>query len=392
MIGSKENRKRLFVPRLFFETIICLVAGKNREGYLSSLLSVFREHNYIVPSKAALCLFRKRISYRFFRDLLFLFLQRSNNLRRTYNGYYIYAIDGFETEIPRSEEILKAGYSGRSLGSIRQTYYPRLYMSHCWDVINGVTKDLVIQKNNEELKAAVNLIPDLEKNSIALYDRLYFCERLVRTHYGSQNYFIARCKTEGGRKEIVEFARDNSLRVQVIKIDKLEVKLFKIANRKTGQVMVLATNLFEDWLNHEMMYKIYITRWEVETSFKDFVQSMKIEDFHAKNINGVLQEIYARVWLMNFTRILVLKSDRVHLDPQARIYRRPNYKMLYTWVSDHMKEVIDNLAGLWGEFVQLIEMTMEKRKRRSRRYPRELKYSGKRYPRNPTIIVIGEQT
>ena len=310
-------------------------------------------------------------------------------LRRTFNGYYVYAIDGFETEIPRSDEILKAGYSGRSLGSIRQTYYPRLYMSHCWDALNGITKDLVLQKTNEELKAAHEMIPKLESNSIALYDRLYFCENLVKSHGIAGNFFVARCKTEGGRKEIVEFGRDDSLRVKVIMVGKFEVRLFKIKNRQTGQMMVLATNLFEDWLSHEMMYKLYCIRWEVEVSFKDFVVSLKIEDFHAKNINGVFQELYARLWLMNFTRILVLRTHRVHLDPEARVYRKPNYKLLYTWVADFMKQVLEDFSALWAEFVQLIEMTMVKRKRRSRSYPRELKYSGKMYPRNSAVIVIG---
>lgn len=388
-MGSRETRLRLFTPRMFFETMIRLVSGKNKEGYLFSLLSVFRLHASIVPSPAAFCLFRKRISYRFFRDLLYLHLSQADMLRRTFNGYYVYAIDGFETEIPRSDEILKAGYSGRSLGSIRQTYYPRLYMSHCWDALNGITKDLVLQKTNEELKAAHEMIPKLESNSIALYDRLYFCENLVKSHGIAGNFFVARCKTEGGRKEIVEFGRDDSLRVKVIMVGKFEVRLFKIKNRQTGQMMVLATNLFEDWLSHEMMYKLYCIRWEVEVSFKDFVVSLKIEDFHAKNINGVFQELYARLWLMNFTRILVLRTHRVHLDPEARVYRKPNYKLLYTWVADFMKQVLEDFSALWAEFVQLIEMTMVKRKRRSRSYPRELKYSGKMYPRNSAVIVIG---
>lgn len=263
-------------------------------------------------------------------------------------------------------------------------------MVHTWDVINGITRDIVLQTNNEELRAGLEIIPKLEKNSISLYDRLYFCERLLKRHTKSENFFVARCKTEGGRKEIVDFAKDPSLRILVIEIDGIPVKLFKIANRETKQVMVLATNLFFDWVDHNTMYKLYCTRWEVETSFKDFVMSMKIKDFHAKNLNGILQELYARLWLMNFTRIQIMKSGRVHLNPEERVYRKPNYKILYSWVSDHLKEIIDGLEDLWSEFVEIITITMEKRKRRSRRYPRELKYSGKPYPRNSTIIAPSE--
>lgn len=372
--------------------MIALVAGKNKEGYTSTLLRTFREHKLAVPSKTAFCKFRKRISWRFFRDLTFLFLNRVKDDRAKYHGFYIYATDGFETEIPRSQDVLKAGFNGRTTGSLRQTYYPRLYMVHTWDVMNGLTRDLILQTNNEELRAALEIIPSLEKNSISLYDRLYFCRRLFKEHTRAENYYVARCKTEGGHQEIQDFAKDENLRVKVIEIDNIQIKLFKIVHRETKQIMVLATNLFFDWVDHNTIYKLYWTRWEVETSFKDFVMSMKIEDFHAKNINGIKQEIYARLWLMNFTRIMIMKSGRVHLSPVERTYRKPNYKILYSWVSDHLKRIIEGFSELWSEFVETIEITMEKRKRRSRRYPRELKYSGKPYNRNSTIITIGDYT
>ena len=112
LIGSKISRLRCFTPRLFFESMMTLVGGKNKEGYLSTLLQTFRSHELSVPSKAAFCKFRKRVSWRFFRDLTFLFLNRVKDERTKYHGFHVYATDGFETEIPRSEDVLKAGFSG----------------------------------------------------------------------------------------------------------------------------------------------------------------------------------------------------------------------------------------------------------------------------------------
>ncbi len=51
----------------------------------------------------------------------------------------------------------------------------------------------------------------------------------------------------------------------------------------------------------------------------------------------------------------------------------------------------DKLSS-WNEFVEIINVTMEKRKRRSRSYPRVLKYSGKMYPRHSTIYPTGGLT
>lgn len=366
--------------------MISLVSGKNKEGYQWSLIRTFVAHNMVAPSKAAFSQFRKRISFRFFRDILYKHLSDHDNLRHKYQGLYVYAIDGFETEIPRSAEIVKSGYSGRSLGSIRQTYYPRMYLGHCYDVINGLTKDLVVSKTNEELRMMDQMVPGLEKNSICLYDRLYFSKRVIQNHASYQNYYIARTKTEGGHKEVVEFAYSQE-REKIIILFGERVRLFKIKNRKTKTEMVLATNLFFDWVSHETVYKLYFTRWEVEISFRDLVQSLKIEDFHAKNINGVLQELYARFWLMNYTKLQVLKSYRVHMNPGSYSYSKPNYKILFLWMAQNLKAILDDHMKLWGEFVQLVAMTIEKRIRRKRTYPRELKYSGKMYPRNSAIIV-----
>jgi Transposase DDE domain len=368
--------------------MITLVAGKNKEGYLSTLLRTFTTNKMLVPSKSAFSQFRKRVSFRFFRDILFNHLLANDNVRQKYHGMYVYAIDGFETEIPRSDDIIKAGYSGRSLGSIRQTYYPRIYLGHCYDVINGLTKDLVVSKTNEELRMADQMVPSLESDSITLYDRLYFSKRLIENHTHHKNYYIARTKTEGGHKEIVEFAYSNE-REKIIKLFGQKVRLFKIKNRKTKNEIVLATNLFFDWVSHETVYKLYFTRWEVEVSFRDLVQSLKIEDFHAKNINGVLQELYARFWLMNYTKIQVLKTYRVHVNPNSYKYSKPNYKILFTWMAENLKAAIDNMAELWNDFTQLVQLTIEKRTRRKRSYPRELKYSGKMYPRNSAIIITG---
>ena len=388
MVGVKKYRRRFFNPRMFFETMIALVSSKNKEGYLYNLIRTFRAHDQLVPSKSAFSQFRKRISFRFFRDLLYHHINLHNDLRHKYHGFYVYAIDGFETEIPRSEEIIKAGYSGRSLGSIRQTYYPRMYLSQCYDVINGLTKDITVSKTNEELRMMDQMLPGLEQNSITLYDRLYFSKRLIENHAHHKNYYVARTKTEGGHKQVVEFAQSEE-REKVITLFGEKVRLFKIKNRKTKNEIVLATNLFFDWVSHETVYKLYFTRWEVEVSFRDLVQSLKIEDFHAKNINGVLQELYARLWLMNYTKIQVLKSYRMHMNPGSYTYSKPNYKILFSWMAENLKRLIDNIEGLWEDFVQLVAMTFEKRTRRDRTYPRELKYSGKMYPRNSTIINTG---
>ena len=70
---------------------------------------------------------------------------------------------------------------------------------------------------------------------------------------------------------------------------------------------------------------------------------------------------------MNFTRIMVMKSGRVHINPESRAYRKPNYKILYSWVSGHLKQIIEGFTELWNEFVETIDITMEKKKKVSKK-------------------------
>lgn len=298
--------------------------------------------------------------------------------RRTFNGFYIYASDGFETEIPRSDDILKQGFAGRRVGKYRQTHYPRLYMVHTYDVLSRTTKALYWDHKIDEMTGAQANIASLERNSITLYDRYYISKRMMRAHIKAKNYFIMRCKTEGGLNEILEFAQSKAWRGK-IQIDNTIIHLVKVTNPRTQEAFVLATNLPEDWIDKVILKRLYSLRWEVENSFRDLTESLKIESWHSKDFNGVMQELYAKFWLMNYARIQILINSEMEENPLQQEYKRCNFKLILDWIVSHIKEIFHRYRKLRSEIKTLIKLSTERRKRFRRSYPRQIKYSRKRY-------------
>lgn len=156
--------------------MVHLVSGKNHEGYMRVLLRTWlslRRPVAEMPAKSALTQIRSRVSYQFFEDTFKKQIADFEALRPKYRGFHIYAIDGDQMTLPQSPDILRKGYRGYPCKDAKETYYPRMYVTHAVDVICGVTKDIAHSITNNECAAAVQMARSFEKNSITLYDRLY---------------------------------------------------------------------------------------------------------------------------------------------------------------------------------------------------------------------------
>src|SRR5690349_8091655 len=80
LIGKRKTRIKKFTPKILFHTLLELVAGTNKDGYVAALLKSFdfvgKRGFKTPPSKGSLSKIRARISYKFFRTF-FLSLFRN---------------------------------------------------------------------------------------------------------------------------------------------------------------------------------------------------------------------------------------------------------------------------------------------------------------------------
>lgn len=394
LIGNQKTRQRKFTPKNLFNTVLELVSSTNNEGYWHALLNSFgvkslktNDQKRKMPKKSSLSKKRARISYKFFQDLFNRLLHRIEPLRFTFRGLRIYGTDGFELTLPRTPSVLKAHYRGRQVSKNRQMFYPRMYLTHCYDVLTGTTKQLRHSHLLDEITDAEDMIPLLEKNSLSIYDRLYICVRLIRAHKKAKNFFLFRCRRSSFK--VIQLFFCSPKLCSNIEIEGVLIHLIKIKNPKAkkieDRVMVFATNLPRSWLNPTTINHLYALRWEVETSFRDLIQTMKIEQWHSKSINGILQELYAAFWLMNFTKIQIAIRLKKPKNPMNWVYSKPNFKLIFNYIATGLSKIFKRLRSFLDEIILLMNFSTEKRKTRSRAYPRQLRGSLSMYPYNNTV-------
>lgn len=390
LIGKRTTRLRKFTPKSFFHTLLELVSGTNKEGYLHALLKSFdfegQKGKILPPRKGSLSKKRARISFKFFRDYFFKLINQFEPYRLTFQGLRIYAGDGFELSLPRTKQILKAGFRGRSTSRYRETYYPRMYLFHCYDVLSGVTKALKYSHLLDEITDAEEVIPTLEKKSLTIYDRLFLCTRLLHAHKKAGNYFLARCKN-GGFSEVKSFFRSKKTIAQVT-LAGVKVHLIKFPLKSEKEkIGVFATNLPIDWVNVETISHLYTLRNEVEVSFKDLIETLRIEQWHSKSLNGILQELYAAFFLVNFAKIQSVKNNENPIEVMKDDYKKPNFKLLLSFIIDLLPKIMKRIPWVLLSIPTLLNLSTESRKRHSRSYPRELKTPASPYNYNNTVSV-----
>jgi len=264
-------------------------------------------------------------------------------------------------------------------------YYPRMYLTHCYDVLSGVSKNFKHHYLLDEITDAEEMIPELEKDSLVLYDRLYLCGRIIRCHRSANNYFLARCKN-GGYIEIQKFF-DSPKTHAIAEIEGVQVHLIKFTPADSKRPMVFATNLPKSWVTTEILSHLYTLRWEVEVSFKDLLETMKVEQWHSKSLNGILQELYAVFWLMNYVKIQMAIENKNPIKVLEDEYSKPNFKVIFNFVAELLPKLFQRIRGVFRRLPHLMKLCTARRKRYSRRYKRELKSSASPYPYNNTVWV-----
>ncbi len=209
-------------------------------------------------------------------------------------------------------------------------------------------------------------------------------------HIQANSYFLIRTKTYGTnlKREIRDFAKSTSqsqifpwyaLNAKSTK-PPIHVRLVKIRHPKSKQLMIFMTNLSQQEFPNQEIEKLYQKRWEIENSFRDLTSTLKLEQWHSKKLNGILQEIYSLLWLVNTVKFQCHRLQGTSEDILEDTYSKANFKLCVTIVMDHLKLLIRRKLGALMKLIKYwINRTREKRRHLSRHYPRALRKRGRPY-------------
>lgn len=87
---------------------------------------------------------------------------------------------------------------------------------------------------------------------------------------------------------------------------------------------VVVTNLDRMNFSPQTLKELYFKRWGIETSFRDLKYTIGLLHFHSKKVEYILQEIYARLIMYNFSKIITLQ---VIIEKKSRKY---DYKINFS--------------------------------------------------------------
>lgn len=367
-----------------------LVSSSNRDGYHSALQNAWEAEGlniYETPAKSSLSEFRQKVSFEFFVEAYESDLKRFRPVRRMLKGFYVYAVDGSDLDLPASDAVLSSGYRGFPFSKEMETHYPKMYVVKAFDVFNEIVVKFGFSTRGIEKQMGLGLIKDFEPNSIAIYDRMYCGHPTFLEHKKAGNHFLVRSRDCGKKlsRFVQAFINSGKKEMETLWYEKLTykgpsegipVRLVKIKNPRTKKYSVFVTSLPKELFTRQEIGELYKKRWEVETSFRDLVTTLKMDQWHSKSINGILQEIYTLLWLTNAVKMQMnqMVGSEEHL---SRRYKRPNFKLCYLLVVKNLRRLVTHRIGPLLDLLELyIRRTNEKRTHFSRSYDRVVRCYG----------------
>ena len=332
-----------------------------------------------------MCVFRQKISFSFFKNIFDNHFKNSWGLLKSYQGFHLVGIDGDEYSLSATGDALAQEYRGRDVHGDKETYYPRMYAVKAIHLLSGVVCGFHHSKINDEISGALEILENLPKKTIAVYDRFYLSKRLLQAHKDHGSHFIFRCKTGATFKEIIDFSASSKRAMDVV-LEGINIRLIKIKIPGTKKDLIFATNLPKENWSKKKIEEIYQLRWECETSNRDHTLSMNMEAFHSKSINGVLQELYVSFLLNNILRLEAHENGGFEINPDTPITRKTNFKLLVEMSFDWLKKLwFEKIEGFVSLMKTLVTKNISKRKRLSRSYERAFKNGIKRH-KNRSLV------
>ena len=352
------SRRGKFVPQDIFK---CLL-GMEGTALSHELLNYFNFRTD-APTKSAFVQARAKIRSDAFETLFYDFAASAHE-DDLYKGYRLLACDGSDIHIPTNPED-KGSYHPKTDGT---KPYNLLHLNALYDLMTKTYTDAVIQKrfNWNEHSAFIEMAKhhsDDNSPVIFIADRGFESYNNMAHITEMGHFFLIRMRDSkaGGilsgldlpnseydvsltfklvRKQTNEikallekdkclrflpstsnfdFLPSNSKKSDPTVIYELPVRLvrFKITD---DTYEVVATNLSVHEFSSDELMLLYAMRWGIETSFRDLKYTVGLLHFHAKKTESILQEIFARLIIYNFSA-LVASHTTINNRKRKHFYR-----------------------------------------------------------------------
>lgn len=340
-------------------TLLYMSAHRNADGYAISSQNYFSEVSRYVgqdvdpATHQAFSKAREKLDWEALRFLLRQANQdrRLSGARYRYCGHVARAVDGTQLTLPRSEELLE--YFEQRSSSAGLGHYPGALLVTAMNVFTGQAKAARVGNHicseREQLRSMIEL--DFSPGDISLLDRGFGGDPVFLCFEDHRQHYLCRMRASGksNARYVQEFRKSgkkDALICQTVSRkeeggEKVEIKIRLIRGPKDseGKRIILATNLLDGrTYTRKSLLKLYQFRWTVETHYGRVKNLLKLEAFHSRSVNGVMQEIFANLLVMSLTALVSLSAAaELKLDPEVAV---PSFKNAQSVVKRHLLDAI----------------------------------------------------
>lgn len=332
--GVQDKRKRKLFVRCFFWLMVFSAGETSRRGSLLQLIGfflgaavlLFPETEVSSLSKNAVSKRLKVIPWYLFRGVYNHLLERYKQILGVKETQYLgqfqdaFAVDGSVIALHKKlEGVFKSIHKGAAHLKLNTKYSLKTAVVTKLQVTDG--------KRHDSRFSFVTK----ETNCLYLVDLGYWSFRLMKKIIDAGSFFVMRLKSNcdplivkvaatefqhlvGKRlSEINDFLATQAaigvidLTVQLSKAKKPhlndDVRLVGLFHEEQWHFYV--TNIFELRFTPQLIYELYVQRWQIEIFFNLIKNVLSLENIISKNKNGIMIEIYSALIFYLLTRIVI---------------------------------------------------------------------------------------
>lgn len=343
--GSRHlKRKRKWDPSTLIRFVLSF--GSNSLGHEIGEFFGYREN---FPSVSSFVQQRQKLHYSAFQVLFERFNSLTADKPALFKDYRILAVDGSDLSLP---------FNPNEENVIGENHVSTLHLNALFDVINKQFLDVIIQRglHEDECGAACELIDRFPEQHpvILLADRGYenynlfahveekLFDYVIRLRDSDMSSIVSGIRlpdtAEYDVTKRIVITRHSTgpaaIMPWIYKYFSKKSRFDYIANSKCpdyemqirfvrfqlseGNYEVLATSLTEDSFTINDLKELYALRWGIETGFRELKYILGLSAFHSKKENSVLQEVFARLIMYNYSMKIIQK---VPIKEKDRSYR-----------------------------------------------------------------------
>lgn len=322
--------------KINFKTLIGITMNSGGCTMSKELLDFF-DFQVSTPTVSAYSQQRAKVLPEAFEYVFNEFNSKNKGNNKNYEGYKLLAYDGSNLNIASNPKDAQTAWNTNQSGKITN----HLHLNAFYDVLNRVYKDVIIQTASEynEYRACIKMMErSNEEKVILIADRGYENYNLIAHAINRGWNFVIRLKdvssngiasglnlpNEGPFDEDINitFTRKNTKSTRQAgykfmpanqtfdylapKSDETYTLSFRIVRfqitKDTYEVIV--TNLDRFKFPACKLKEVYRLRWGIETSFRELKYAIGLTNFHAKKVDYIKQEIFARLTLYNYCELI----------------------------------------------------------------------------------------